>query len=344
MENTWSGFYDSENVTESAVQDGDVTESAVEDGGHGDMSLVTMRIAAVLVGTVGVLDNGAALLVIYRVPGIKKRFGNAYMIHQCVTDLILSVLLIITYLTFLFVDKLRGYSGFVLCKVLLSETFLWTTFSVSTTNLVCLNVDRYIIVVHNKRYVFFGQKWVKSTCVVGLWVLAVATTAVVQLETTGVVNEACYQSIIWPSVEVSKAWGYATFVAHWLIPMVSYVCIYSHIFFVVRKSRIAVESNSVPEGTSSQSSDGTQTRSISPAEKKVLQTLVLVCLMYALCVTPLHIYYLLYNLGYDLDFSSNAYYVCLVLVMANCATNPFVYLANVKEFRTGLRMIFVCQN
>ena len=164
------------------------------------------------------------------------------------------------------------------------------------------------------------------------------------MDTTGIINEACYQNIIWPSVEVSKVWGYATFLSQVLIPIVVYVGIYSHIFLVVRKSRIAVESNSVSESTSSQSSEGTQTKSISPAEKKVVKTLVLVCLTYALCTTPVQIYYLLYTLGYDLNFSNNIYYFLLVLIMLNCATNPFVYLANVKDFRKGLRMIFSCQN
>ena len=311
-----------------------------------DVSVLVMRVIVFLVGVVGILDNGMALLVIFRVSAVKKRLGNIYIIHQCIVDLLASVSLMITYLVFLVVKEIQGYSGFLVCKIFFSETFIWTFFAISTCNLVCLNVDRYLQIVYPKTHPFWGQKKIKWVCIAGSWASAMGGHMVVQIETTGVFGTNCYQNAIWPNGIISKVWGYAVFVMSWLAPLALFIAMYSHIYVIVRRSRIAVDHGS-SLGDNSKASSGLETgqgqaRKISKAEKEVVKTLVLVCTAYFVCTTPSQIYYLMYNVGYQLDFFNNVYYFTLILIMSNCATNPFVYLAKLKDFRNGIRVVCTC--
>ncbi len=219
----------------------ELTESLTE---MADVSVLVMRVIVFLVGVVGILDNGMALLVIFRVSAVKKRLGNIYIIHQCIVDLLASVSLMVTYLVFLVVKEIRGYSGFLVCKIIFSEIFIWTFFAVSIFNLVCLNVDRYLQIVFPKTYPFWGQRRIKWACIAGNWALAVGSFSVVQIQTTGVFGPDCYQNAIWPNDLISKVWGYAVFVMTWVVPLALFIAMYSHIFLIVRRSRIAVENSS----------------------------------------------------------------------------------------------------
>ncbi len=323
-----------------------VTDDVTDDVGSGNSAVVVMRVILVLVGTVGAIDNGLALLIIYRVQSLKKHFGNLYMIHQCVVDLLCSISVVITYSVLLSVRKLNGHWGSVLCKAILSETFVWTTLSMSAFNLVCVNVDRYILIAHHARYSFWGQRKVKAAVIVAMWLFTFCTSLVVQIDTSGLVGHTCYGNIFWPSDVILRTWGYFVFATQWLVPMSLYVCMYTHIYFITRKTRMAVESSSSAESSVSgeASADSGKNRKMSKDEKEVVKTLVLVCVVFAVCSTPDNIYYLLYNVGYNISFTSNFYYFCVVLMMANCATNPFVYLAKMKGFRAGLKLILHRQN
>ncbi len=308
----------------------------------GEVSLLAMRVAVLIVGVVGALDNGIVLWVLYRVSAVRKQLGNLYLINQCVVDLLCSVSVVVTYATFLGVKNIGGYWGFVLCKVILSECSLWALYALSTFNLVLMNVDRYITISHPTKRHFWCNKKLKWACVFACWGLAFGIYVPVQILTTGVVNNECYQNIIWPSSDVALIWGYAVFVSSCLLPLLIFVLVYVRIYMVVRKSKIAVASstshaNSISIITTAGEASGF--KKVSKEEKQVLKTLVLVSLVFAICVTPSNIYYLLFNLGYDLNFSNSLYYFLLALAMANCATNPFVYMAKLKTLRNAIKLM-----
>lgn len=230
----------------------------------------------------------------------------------------------------------------MLCKVILSECSLWALYALSTFNLVLMNVDRYITISHPTKRHFWCNKKLKWACVFACWGLAFGIYVPVQILTTGVVNNECYQNIIWPSSDVALIWGYAVFVSSCLLPLLIFVLVYVRIYMVVRKSKIAVASstshaNSISIITTAGEASGF--KKVSKEEKQVLKTLVLVSLVFAICVTPSNIYYLLFNLGYDLNFSNSLYYFLLALAMANCATNPFVYMAKLKTLRNAIKLM-----
>ena len=84
----------------------DVSSAKTTDG---EVSLLAMRVAVLIVGIVGALDNGVVLWVIYRASAVRKQLGNLYLINQCVVDLLCSVSVVVTYATFLGVKNVSGY-------------------------------------------------------------------------------------------------------------------------------------------------------------------------------------------------------------------------------------------
>ena len=310
-----------------------------------DTALTALRIAVFLVGVIGLLDNGTALFTIRRVPAVKKRLGNIYLVHQCIVDLLCSLFLMINYLVFLLAPDAKGYWKLVLCKIAGSESFFWAIFSVSTFNLILLNVDRYVCIVFPTRRKFLSTQRVKWCCIAISWMVAIGIVFTVQVISTDIFDGVCFQNGSWPSVEIWKLWGIVYFVSSSIVPLAIFGVCYAHIFWVVQKSRIAVESGSTldgQEGEGGVQSAVSTNRNLSKEEKEVLKMLVFVCLAFGICVTPCNVYYLLANLGYELDFSSGVYYFLLLLLMANCCTNPFVYLAKVKEFRVAIRNMARC--
>ncbi len=52
--------------------------------------------------------------------------------------------------------------------------------------------------------------------------------------------------------------------------------------------------------------------------------------------------HLLYNFGYNIDFSSTYYQYTVLMVFLNCTVNPFVYLFKYKEYQKALRELVRC--
>ncbi len=310
-----------------------------------DVARTAMRIAVFLVGVVGLLDNGTALFVINRVAAVKKKLGNVYMVHQCIVDLLCSVSLMINYLVFLLDPDVTGYWKLVLCKLVGSEALFWPIFAVSTFNLILLNVDRYICIVFPSLRKFLSMQRVKWCCIVISWAVAIGICFTVQVMTTDLFDGVCFQNGSWPNAELSKVWGIVYFLSLFMVPLAIFGVCYGHIFWVVLKSRMAVESSGTVESQEAedvQSAGTSLNRNLSKGEKEVLKMLVYVCVAFFVCVTPLNVYYLMHNLGYVVSFSNGLYYFLLILLLSNCCINPFVYLAKVKQFRLAVRDMARC--
>ena len=76
------------------------------------------------------------------------------------------------------------------------------------------------------------------------------------------------------------------------------------------------------------------------AQKNVIKTLFIVVLFLVFCFTYSEVFYLLYHLGYSMDFNGFHYKFSTVLFFFNCTVNPFIYLVNYKDFQEGLKLLF----
>lgn len=72
---------------------------------------------------------------------------------------------------------------------------------------------------------------------------------------------------------------------------------------------------------------------LSTAQINVTRTMIVVTVAFAVCWTPNQIYYLCFNLGYNVDFLSADYLLTLFLCFSNCCINPFIYAFKFKALR-----------
>ena len=79
------------------------------------------------------------------------------------------------------------------------------------------------------------------------------------------------------------------------------------------------------------------------ATRNIFKTMLLVSAMFMLCWTWAKIYYLLYNLGLDLSFTSAAYYIGNHLGALNQMVNPVIYVVQYQAFQEAVRRLF-CKN
>ena len=102
---------------------------------------------SIVVGSVGVISNAFALVVIAKNKTLNQRISNLLIANQSVADLVSSVNLI-AYSTIQDSKVSDDLGGVLLCKVWLSGGLVWGFLLTSTWNLMVLTIERYLSVVH----------------------------------------------------------------------------------------------------------------------------------------------------------------------------------------------------
>ena len=75
------------------------------------------------------------------------------------------------------------------------------------------------------------------------------------------------------------------------------------------------------------------------ARRNTIKTLILVSLCFIVCWIWNQIYYLLFNLGYNLDFGNNFYHFTVIMVFVNMCVNPIIYLLEYEPFKRAARIL-----
>ena len=77
------------------------------------------------------------------------------------------------------------------------------------------------------------------------------------------------------------------------------------------------------------------------ARKNTIKTFLLVGLCFIICWIQNQVYYLIFNLGYHVDWNSTYYKYTILMIFLNCTVNPFIYLIKYDDYQKALRN-FVC--
>ena len=96
--------------------------------------------------------------------------------------------------------------------------------------------------------------------------------------------------------------------------------------------------NTVPSSSESQPNRGL--RRILRAKHNVVKTLAVVIICFIFCWIWNEVFFLLFNLGGKVSFSSRFYKFSLIAVYLNCCLNPFIYAFKYREFQKGLKKLF----
>jgi hypothetical protein len=80
---------------------------------------------------------------------------------------------------------------------------------------------------------------------------------------------------------------------------------------------------------------------MSRARRNIIKTLVIVCICFVLCWTWNEVLYILFFLGYPVNFGSSFYHFTVVAVFCNSCINPFIYIIKYEQFQVGFKRL-VC--
>ena len=79
------------------------------------------------------------------------------------------------------------------------------------------------------------------------------------------------------------------------------------------------------------------------ARSNLIKTLFVVAFSFVICFLGNEVYYLIYGLGFEVEWNGGLYNFTVGMFFLNCTINPFIYLVNYKDFQKALMEQFHCK-
>ena len=141
----------------------------------------------------------------------------------------------------------------------------------------------------------------------------------------------CKVYSFWLSVLFSSIFGVFLVIIEFIGPLIILIYCYGRILWVLTRR---MDSNLQP--TSS------KTDTFQLARKNTLKTFFMISICFVICWSWAQSFYLMYNIGYDVDFKGTFYQVSILIAFINCTINPFVYLIKYKDYQHALKHCLNC--
>lgn len=139
---------------------------------------------------------------------------------------------------------------------------------------------------------------------------------------------------IWPTEKSQYIMGYVQIVMDFFFPLLVVTYCYGSIICMLSR-RINNKQLSSGSEVKNPSADKFQ-----QAKRNTLITLAIVAICFVLCWSQVELLYLMYNVGYSVDFHGFYFNFSLLVAFGNCTVNPFVYLLKYKDYQVALREFF----
>ncbi|XP_038047513.1 trissin receptor-like [Patiria miniata] len=306
--------------------------------------ILWLRIFKTIVGIVGILGNGLVCLVIGNVSSMQTR-TNAFIFHQAAVDLLGSLMILLQSGVPLPDQMPDGVLGLIVCNVWYSNFSLFLLFVISTLNLLSLTLERYFAIVHPFRYqaAFAKRPKLKVGVVIAVcWILGTVIKSY-SLTIFKVQDGKCVSN----AANRSKVIGSLTTVLQYIVPVA--VMLFAYIRISVELKRGAARVGPAPSVISSaagaSNGDGNAQpaglmESLLRARRNTFKMLWIVFITFLVCWTPNQTIFLMFNLGWKLNYDGWYYLLSVAMVAANCCVNPVIYAFKYRQFRKGLRELF----
>ncbi|XP_039605660.1 trace amine-associated receptor 13c-like [Polypterus senegalus] len=215
---------------------------------------------------------------------------------------------------------------YTFCLVLLT--------SASVNNLVLIAVDRYFALCDP---FFYSSKITNNLTLLLIlfsWIIALCYTVAVvyfkvNLEDAEGFNK-CSNNCLFV---LSPAWGLIDLMVSFLLPCFAMLCLYTRIFFVVKKHIRAIHSVTAQVGAN----NGKQ-KVASFSERKAAKTLGIVVIVFFICWVPYHICTII-DSYMDYSVPSLLMYIFSWLIYINSGMNPIIYALFYPWFKKSSKLI-----
>ena len=144
------------------------------------------------------------------------------------------------------------------------------------------------------------------------------------------IDDDCVLYTFWPNPLSKNAYGVFIFFITFLTPLIIFIFCYGRIVWILTR-RIDSSLN------------GAKNDKFELARTNTIKMLLLVVLGFVICWSSNTIYYMMYNLGFKVDWNSTFYKFTVVMAFLNCTINPFIYLAKYQDFQSALMSYCGCQ-
>ncbi|XP_038060998.1 galanin receptor 2b-like [Patiria miniata] len=292
--------------------------------------ILLLRIIKTFVGIIGLFGNGLVCLVIYRVPALHT-MTNAFIVNQAVADLMGSVfLLLLSNIDYPAILP-EGTAGVLLCRLWISDFFLWACFITSTFNLVGLTFERYVAIVFPFRYPTFYTKRNSCFMLAAAWFLG-TMFATYSIAIRAYEGRQCAEKLL----PYLKDVGFVITIIQYFVPTFTMLFAYIHIIVVLHRS-----ANRVGVATASTATSDGREASLLRARRNTFKTLLIVYIIYFCCWTPNLTVFAMFNLGWPLDFKGALYIISVALAASNSCVNPIIYALKYRQFQNGLKRLWM---
>ena len=140
----------------------------------------------------------------------------------------------------------------------------------------------------------------------------------------------------WPSDFFNSAFGVFIIFKQYFLPLFILVYCNGRIIWILTRR---LDSNLENLG----SSENKISRKFLLARTNTIKSFLLVGIFFIICWTCEEIFYLMYNLGYEVNWNSTYFNFCLLMVFLNSTVNPFIYLLKYQDYQVALKYLFGCK-
>ena len=120
-------------------------------------------------------------------------------------------------------------------------------------------------------------------------------------------------------------------------PVIILVYCYGKIAWILTRR---IDSTLQTDGVASKTENKIKTK-FTTARNNTIKTVLLVGICFIICWVNDEVYYLMSNLGYEVDWNSTYFKFCVTMIYLNCTVNPFVYLIKYQDYQKALRDFFL---
>ncbi len=129
--------------------------------------------------------------------------------------------------------------------------------------------------------------------------------------------------------------GFVLLIIEYFIPVLVIIYCYASIIHML-SARINNDQLS-----SGQDVNSTNNR-LQQAKRNTLITLTFVAGAFVICWSQSQFLYLLYNLGFDIDFHGTYFFIAILIAILNCTINPFIYMFKYRDCQVALKEFCNC--
>lgn len=258
-----------------------------------------------------------------------------YILNQSIIDLSTSFALISTMFDYS-VIPFTGPWADLLCKLWATNFLLWGLLISSTYNLLTMTLERYLGVVHTVWHkVHVTRSKVKVTLPFP-WLFGLIIYGSYSIPSSVILpNGQCGAYTYWSSHNLGRKLGILIATFSYIIPLLTLTFCYASMAVVIGKGI------SSPSTSSSAAANQKRDEKLERIQMNTIKTLLLVGLCYLACWSYNIGYYLMFNLGYPVDFSSDSYHYSVVAVYTNCCLNPLIYALKYEQFQARAKELFL---